>query len=639
MVSINQIEEINNEIIVDNYIKTAIPTNIPFNYENALSDMDIGQTFRKSRNIYAGNLSKQGYCFPPDQKTEFIYETLRNNPEITEFTVIEDNTAIGFLTRTELNEMLGGRFGFSLHAKQPIQNIMKKDFLIVDYYMSIEQVSKISMKRSSEQLYNPIVVELEGNYYGILTVKDLLDACRRIALAERDEIALMRDSLKIGMFFIDRNLIIQDQYSKYLEDLFSETNLCAKYFTDILKSSVTTKELTTIQDYFSMIFDDTLDQDMIDDINPLMELKYIGKDQCSRKVLQFDFATIKKKNKEIFVLVSVYDNTAEFDLRQKLAEEESKMQEEMKSVFELLQADPHVFQDFVDDMDHEFKQINNTLKNREISEQIRLVDIYQSVHAIKSNAFTLGQNTFGNKVHNIESKIKKMRDQDEIISSNILDLANDIEMLVQEKNKLTAILERINSYKIHKSVKSENQLQYVLIETLSKTVNKVSEDMGKKVKFVIDKIDDEAIKKGQRRIIKEVLVQLIRNSVVHGIETIDERISMGKKKTGIIRLSIKLKDDGIHIKLEDNGRGIDYEKIANKAIKQNLIKQEDKNNKKKLLSIIFSPGFSTAKDENIHGGRGIGLNLVYSRIKENKGYIKVHTEYGKGTAFHLFLPV
>ena len=93
---------------------------------------------------------------------------------------------------------------------------MKTDFLSVDYNMPVEQVSKLAMKRPFDKLYNPIVVEKEGKYLGIVTVKDLLDTCRKMALNERDEIALMRDSLKIGIFFIDRSYIIQDQYSRYL---------------------------------------------------------------------------------------------------------------------------------------------------------------------------------------------------------------------------------------------------------------------------------------------------------------------------------------------------------------------------------------------------------------------------------------
>jgi predicted transcriptional regulator len=201
-----------------------------------------------------GHLSRPGYCFVPDEKAKKIYEIMKINHAITEFTVVEDFTAVGFMTRTELNEKLGGRYGFDLHSKNPIRDIMDSDFLKVDYNMPVEQVSILAMKRAFEKLYDPVIVEKEGNYSGIVTVKDLLDTCRKMALAERDEIALMRDNLKIGLFFMNSDYIIQDKYSRYLEGMLSETELCGKSFLDILSASVSGKELGVIKDYFDMLF-------------------------------------------------------------------------------------------------------------------------------------------------------------------------------------------------------------------------------------------------------------------------------------------------------------------------------------------------------------------------------------------------
>jgi two-component system chemotaxis sensor kinase CheA len=217
----------------------------------------------------------------------------------------------------------------------------------------------------------------------------------------------------------------------------------------------------------------------------------------------------------------------------------------------------------------------------------------------------------------------------------MLSLSIDLERLSQEKDGFIATLEEINSFKPSGNCHEH----YLLVESLTKTVNKVAGDMGRKVKFLVDEIDDEAIEKGPRRIIKETLMQLVRNSVAHGIETPEDRITQGKDETGIIRLSVKLCGKNIHVKLGDDGRGLDYEKIAEKALRLNLIKPEEANNKNALLRIIFSPGFSTAEAEGIHAGRGIGLSLVQDRVRGEKGSIKVQTRPGKGTAFSIFFPV
>lgn len=137
---------------------------------------------RAGASIYTiiGHLAKPGCTFSPNEKTEKIYETLRLNPTITDFTVVEDDLAVGFMTRTDLNELLGGRYGFTIHAKKNIRQIINADFLRVNYNMPVDQVSRLAMQRPTKRLYNPIVVEQKGKYLGIVTVKDLLDTCTKI---------------------------------------------------------------------------------------------------------------------------------------------------------------------------------------------------------------------------------------------------------------------------------------------------------------------------------------------------------------------------------------------------------------------------------------------------------------------------
>jgi two-component system, chemotaxis family, sensor kinase CheA len=462
-------------------------------------------------------------------------------------------------------------------------------------------------------------------------------------LAERDEIAVMKDSMKIGLFFMDKDYIIQDHYSRYLEELLSDTKLFGKNLMDIINDSVTPSESGAIKDYFNMILERTYDQEMLDDINPLNELHYVNKATEEKKVFQFAFATVERGHGEVFILVTIYDITTRVELQQRLAEEEARRQEEMQSVFELIQVEPDVFSDFMADMEHEINEINGILKNEAMSTHDALVKIYQSVHAIKSNAVILGLNVFGNKVHALESKIKKLREVKEVPFSEMLNLTMEIEKISKEKDGFADILNKIQSYAGGggKSKGGEKQNIKVMVESLAKTTSRVAEDLGKQIKFISSDIDPEAIDKGPRRVMKEILMQLIRNSALHGIEMPDERKAKGKNPIGVIKLSIKMTEDrkNIQIKLIDDGKGLDYKKIAQRAVANKLIKPEVARNPDVLMKVIFMPGFSTADTETIHGGRGIGLNLVRDRIKEVKGGIKVKSEPNKGTLFFISLPV
>jgi len=460
------------------------------------------------------------------------------------------------------------------------------------------------------------------------------------SLAERDEIAVMKDSLKIGFFFMDRKYIIQAHYSRFLEEMLSETDLAGKCFSDLLSTSVTAKELDSILDYFNMIFEQTFDQSTLDDINPLSQFKYINRETGGRKVFQCDFTPVERG--ELFVLVTIYDITARTELQEQLREEETKRQEEMQSIFELIQVDRGAFGDFLEDVEYEFGRIDHTLKNSDISTHQVLVEVYQSVHAIKSNSVILGLNVFGNKVHSLESKIKVLREQEEEVSfSEMLNLTMELEKLSQEKEGFKATIEKIQTLTGgSKGVKEGGrQGKNVLAESLIKTAEKAAADMGKKVQFVVEGIDSEAVEKGPRRVMKEVLMQLVRNCVAHGVEPPEERLARGKNETGVIRLSIKLVGEKIHVKLGDDGGGLDFDKIRKKAEQMHLIKKEDGNNKDLLLKAIFAPGFSTAETEGVHAGRGIGLNLVRDRVRDVKGSIKLQSEPGKGTIFNIFIPL
>jgi two-component system chemotaxis sensor kinase CheA len=458
-------------------------------------------------------------------------------------------------------------------------------------------------------------------------------------LAERDEIAAMKDSLKIGLFFMNRDHIIQDNYSRYLEELLSEDELNGKKFTDLLAASVTPSEMNAIHDYFDMVFDRVFDQATLEDINPLQELHYVSIGKGAKKIFQIEFITVERGKGEVFILVTIYDITAKIELQQRLLEEENRRQEEMRTIFELIQVDPSTFADFQEDAEYEFTRIDDILKNDALSAHEALVEIYQSVHAIKSNAVILGLNTFGTKAHDLESKIKKLREQEkEATFDEMLNLTVEIEKLSQTKDGFRDTINRINSFKMG-NTEGQKKNDAILIESLTKTTTKASGDMGKKVQFIAD-VDPVAFDKGPRRVIKEVLMQLIRNAVVHGIEAPEVRTAKGKNEMGTIRLSIKTDGKTIHIKLGDDGNGLDFGKISQKALNLNIIKPEEVNNKNTLLNVIFSPGFSTADDEEgMHAGRGIGLNLVRDRVRDAKGTIKLQTEAEKGTIFNIFFSV
>ncbi|MDR1447325.1 MAG: hypothetical protein LBI90_10570 [Treponema sp.] len=454
--------------------------------------------------------------------------------------------------------------------------------------------------------------------------------------SERDQIAAMKDSLRVGLFLLDKDYVIQPAFSRALVDIMGTDELDGKRFTALLDSSLKQKERETLEDYFGMVLNRSFDAKMLDDINPIAEFEYIDSLSLAIKTLRSNFTTVDRGYGDYQILGAIEDITEAKKLQQQLAEEEGRREEEMKALFQVIQVEPRVFGDFLEDTDYEFDRVNTILKDQKLSGKDAMVMIYQSVHAIKSNALILGLENFSGKLHELENKIRTLREKDDVSFEEVLHITVELENIMRERDKFRDIIGKIESFK---GTGGRRQDRFVLIETLTKACEKASEALHKKAKFIVDDLDGEILEHGPRRVIKEILTQLVRNSVYHGIEAPEDRKAAGKESEGSVRLVIKHVGDKITINLSDDGRGLDFEKIRKKALSSKVLKNEEEaGDKSVLLNAIFAPGFSTAETADLNAGRGIGLNLVRERVRDLKGSIKVQTEPRKGTSFTITIP-
>jgi two-component system chemotaxis sensor kinase CheA len=380
---------------------------------------------------------------------------------------------------------------------------------------------------------------------------------------------------------------------------------------------------------------------MLDDINPLVEFTYTHEKSRAQKTLHCIFAPVEREEGGRFILGSLEDVTAEAELRRQLEENMSRQQQEMRSLFEIIHVSPTVLNDFVEDMEYEFKRINETMKDTSLSTHEAIQLVFQSVHAIKSNALIIGLENFSTKVHELESELKVLREQDTVSLEELVHITVEIEKIMKETDQFRVAIDRIRSFNLQslKVDRRKNPEQGILAETLSRAGQKAATDLGKKVRLEFPEFDALALKQGPRRVIKEILLQLVRNSVYHGIETPQERRSAGKDEEGIISLSITVPKDEISIRFQDDGQGLDFDKIRKKAEELYILKKGEEKDTNAILKAIFAPGFTTAENGGLHAGRGIGLDLVKDRVRTLKGSIKLQTKPGKGTVFNIFIPL
>jgi len=171
-------------------------------------------------------------------------------------------------------------------------------------------------------------------------------------------------------------------------------------------------------------------------------------------------------------------------------------------------------------------------------------------------------------------------------------------------------------------------------------IRDLARQSGKEINFIIEGEETEL----DRSLLEEItdpLIHLLRNAVDHGIESREERINKGKPSQGKVVLRAYQEENSVVIVVEDDGRGLDIEKIRDKAVKMGLVTPEEagKMTEREIVDFIFYPGFSTSDKVTEVSGRGVGMDVVKRNIERINGQVRVESQLDAGTTFYLRLPL
>lgn len=176
-----------------------------------------------------------------------------------------------------------------------------------------------------------------------------------------------------------------------------------------------------------------------------------------------------------------------------------------------------------------------------------------------------------------------------------------------------------------------------LLRKVPKIVRDVAQVKNKQIQVVING-DDTEIDKGYLDLLDAPLVHMVRNAADHGIETPQQRLAAGKPEQGTITIGISEDAEWIQLTLQDDGAGIDSDRIAEKARDLGIIAPDERLDSHALIECIFAAGVSTAQEVSDISGRGVGMDVVKRSIENAGGKISVDTQRGVGTIFAISLP-
>lgn len=234
------------------------------------------------------------------------------------------------------------------------------------------------------------------------------------------------------------------------------------------------------------------------------------------------------------------------------------------------------------------------------------------------------------ELHQITKQLSESASDLLDLKSTLLDRTKDTETLLLQQA-------RINTELQEKLMRTRMVPFARLVPRLRRVVRQVSGEIGKRVEFDVVNPEGELDRTLLERVVAP-LEHMLRNAVDHGIESPDARVASGKQDTGRVTLDLGREGGEVVIVLTDDGKGIDTDAVRRKAVERGLIDDDAVLTDQEVQQFIFNAGFSTATEVTQISGRGVGMDVVASEIKQMGGSVTIDSRRGEGTRFTIRLP-
>ena len=492
----------------------------------------------------------------------------------------------------------------------------------------------------------------------LLLARKRQDASLREA---RQQTADILRTVKDGLFLLDEHLVIGASYSSALESLFQRKDFGGLPFESLLKDIVSEKTLTTALKFVSVLWSERTKENLVKTINPLGEVEVTldgGPGRVSTRYLQFEFHRVRVDGKIKHVLVAVSDVSARVDLARELQSSQNQAQAQVDTLLGILHVDPMQLASFLNDSNAAMKMINAVLREparEESAFRKKLDTLFRQVHSVKGEAAALGLSSIESRAHSFEDDLKGLREKSDLSGNDFLPLVIKLDDLLTHLQSVGDLVSRLARLHVAATNEPSSHTDTAVIESASPEVVakpdpsvtgmlqqltlRVASENHKEAALQcmgFDTVPDE-----YRRIVKDIAVQAVRNSIVHGIESTTDRLGTGKPTQGQLKLIFQeLGDAGYKLIAEDDGQGLSTEKIKQAALKKGFVTPEKAAtlDAKQVFSLLFQPGFSTVENATKDAGRGVGMNLMAGLMQQIGGKVSVATVPGKFTRLTLSLP-
>lgn len=647
--------------------------------QNMIPDEKLGQFV-----IAAPALSSDDF----GEKAKEIFESSAHAEGIV---VLSQGRPIGIIMRNHYFQRMSSLYGNSLYMKRPVSILMQKDVLSADVGDSISKVGQQAMSRDPERLYDFIVVCQNGSYAGVISIRLFLEELskrheaqiyvlkqqqQKLLLAHEQELQLRKnveyqanaihnllDHAEQGFLWFGSDLMIRNEVSYQCLQIF-DRHIGGIRFLDLIAPYFDENRI----EVFRMAFDSYFRNN-----NPVTDTVYLMllPSDCviGERNIHFQYKRIEgDQQKAVMVIMN--------DITDKIALERAMEADRYKQrlLIKAFGCQPQIKR-----MIDEFRELfcggfRNFFTN-DSTFQENLNELFRVVHTYKGDFAQYGFDAAADKLHVLEDELSAFinapTEKGVEALEQLLSRANTEEILHADLQVVADFLgsgyfDKSEVISVPKSrlIDLENQLRTAqvlhkaeVISLIRSLRNKSVKDclaqygdyieylsgrVAKSVPIILVEGDDVEIDSDRFDPFLHSLIHLFRNCMDHGIETDEERVQRGKNQQGMIRCSVSIRDEQhFELRIADDGRGVDTEKLKSKVLERDLYTAEQltEMDQDAICSLMFEDYVSTKDDVSSLSGRGVGMSAVKNSCSKLGGKIRVETRLGKGTAFIMAFPL
>ncbi|MFY0685666.1 MAG: type IV pili methyl-accepting chemotaxis transducer N-terminal domain-containing protein [Cyclobacteriaceae bacterium] len=454
-------------------------------------------------------------------------------------------------------------------------------------------------------------------------------------------------NVRQGIFLMDDQYTISELHSEVLQDILRQDDLAGTNFVKLLRPKLVHKNQEALEDFVELLFDPKIKEKTLQKLNPVENVEIYhsenGEAGIEARHLSISFSRIRGRKRIYSILVNIADESDTVMLQKQIQEAEERNKRESAQLLSILKVDPLLIKQLLTEIKDSIQEILD-IYEKGVDEFDDLIEFtFRTIHHLKGNTSLIDLQLLEDKFHQIEEIIIAVKEKDKVVSKDFLKILYEINEVTQITNNMQQMLSKIAQFNMQLSENEETKsmTNEKLKTFLNQGVAKLSRDAGKQINFLFTE-NDIKLSEEFLLLIKDLTIQLVRNSLAHGIESEQERLLSNKTQHGNISLTIhNTQSDDLMLIYKDDGRGLDLDRIVEKAIAKKIVGTDEVRSFSDAAkaNLIFIESFSTSENADMMSGRGQGMSIIKSIVDKSRGTLAIDTVKDRYFSVSITLPV